>query len=131
MIVVDAGVLASALIDDTESGRRLRSRLADEELAAPELIDVEVTSVVRRLVVAGVLATARAEQALLDLVAAALVRSSHRPLVPRCWELRDNVTAYDAVYVALAEALGVVLLTSDPRLAAAPGPRCAFEVLTA
>jgi predicted nucleic acid-binding protein len=129
VIVVDAGVMASALVDDGERGSRTRLRLAMDELAAPELIDIEVTSVLRRLVAAGRLQGDRAEQALADLVSAKLVRSPHAPLLRRCWELRDDVTTYDAVYVAMAEALGTVLVTSDSRLAAAPGPRCRFEVL--
>ncbi len=130
MIVVDAGALAVALIDDGADGAAARSRLRDEALTAPELIDLEVTSVARRLVGAGVLAEERARQALTDLVDLPLERAPHRPLLARCWELRQNVTPYDAAYVALAEVLGVVLLTTDERLAAAPGPTCPIEVLT-
>jgi len=130
VIVVDAGALAVALIDDGADGAAARSRLRDEALTAPELIDLEVTSVARRLVGAGVLAEERARQALTDLVDLPLERAPHRPLLARCWELRQNVTPYDAAYVALAEVLGVVLLTTDERLAAAPGPTCPIEVLT-
>lgn len=130
MIVVDASVLAVALIDDGADGEAARARLGGERIAVPELIDLEVTSVARRLVGAGRLADARARQALTDLVDLPLERTPHRGLVSRCWALRENVTPYDAVYVALAEALGVTLLTADERLAAAPGPTCPFEVLT-
>jgi predicted nucleic acid-binding protein len=59
-----------------------------------------------------------------------MARAPHRPLLPRCWELRDNLTVYDAAYVALAERLDTTLLTADARLAGAPGPRCLIEVLT-
>lgn len=71
----------------------------------------------------------RAALALADLAALPLRRASHQPLLNRCWELRENVTSYDASYVALAEALGVTLLTGDHRLARATGPRCEIEVL--
>jgi len=104
--------------------------LANKDLAAPALIDLEVTSVARRLVASARLPVARAEQALDDLVDLPFPRVSHEPLLARCWELRGNLTPYDAAYVALAEALDVVLLTGDGRLAAAPGPTCPIEVLS-
>jgi predicted nucleic acid-binding protein len=72
----------------------------------------------------------RAALALTDLLAMPLQRASHRPLLARCWELRDNLTVYDAAYVALAEALPADLLTGDARLARAAGPRCHVEVLS-
>jgi predicted nucleic acid-binding protein len=130
VIVVDAGVVVTALVDDEADGRVARDRLRGESLAAPELLDVEVLSVVRRLASAGRLSPARAQQAIDDLVALRVQRAAHRPLVPRCWELRDNLTPYDAAYVALAEALDATLLTADRRLAGAPGPNCSIEVLT-
>ena len=130
MIVVDASVLVTALGDDGVDGRRVRRRLAGERMTAPELVDIEVTSVLRRLTNAGKLAPDRAKQALGDLVSLRIARVSHRPLLERCWELRENVSPYDAVYVALAELLGVPLLTADERLVAAPGVRCSFEVLS-
>ena len=71
----------------------------------------------------------RAALALADLGVLPLRRTPHRPLLPRCWELRDNLTIYDAAYVALAEALEVLLLTGDGRLAKATGPTCNIEVL--
>lgn len=71
----------------------------------------------------------RAELAIQDLLAMPLDRAAHQPLLARCWELRDNVTVYDAAYVALAEALGLPLVTADGRLARAPGPRCPIELL--
>ncbi len=129
MIVVDAGVLATALGDDGPDGDRTRARLRGERLSAPELVDPEVTSVLRRQVQAGEVDLRRAALALADLAAVPLRRAPHRHLLDRCWELRHNLPIYDACYVALAEALDVTLLTGDARLARAPGPRCRVEVL--
>ena len=129
MIVVDAGVLATALGDDGPDGDRARARLRGERLSAPELVDLEVASVLRRQVQGGEVDIRRAALALADLAALPLRRAPHRPLLARCWELRDNLTVYDASYVALAEALDVTLLTGDGRLARAPGPRCRVEIL--
>ena len=129
VIVVDASVLAVALGDDAADGRRARARLADETLAAPELIDLEVVSVFRRQVAAKLMPARRAVGALADLADLPLQRSSHQPLLQRIWELRHNVTPYDAAYIALAEALDAVLLTSDGRLSRASGVNCAVEVI--
>jgi predicted nucleic acid-binding protein len=129
VIVVDASVLATALGDDGPDGDRARARLRGERLSAPELVDLEVASVLRRQVQGGDVDIRRAGLALADLAALPLRRAPHRPLLHRCWELRDNLTVYDASYVALAEALEVTLLTGDGRLARAPGPRCRVEVL--
>jgi len=130
LIVVDASVIAPALADDGESGDRARGRLRDEHLCAPEIVDLEVTSVLRRLLGAGDLDERRAAMALGDLRDLDLRRVGHRRLLPRIWELRHTVTPYDAAYVALAEVLGTVLITADRRLRAAPGPRCVIECLT-
>lgn len=124
MIVVDASIVASALADDGTDGERVRERLAGEQLFAPELLDLEVVSVWRRAARSGRLPERRANQALDDLVALPLARSPHQPLVDRVWELRDNLTAYDAAYVALAEALDSPLLTADEPLSRASGTRC-------
>ena len=129
MIVVDASVLATALADDGVDGDHARARLRGEVLAAPELVDLEVPSVLRRLLLAGRLPARRAEQALSDLVALPLQRAPHRPLLRRCWSLRENITIYDASYVALAEYLKAVLVTTDARLSRAPGLRCEVDVL--
>lgn len=129
MLVVDASVLAVALADDASDGDAARDRLRDESLAAPELIDLEVASVLRGQLIAGAIDARRADLALRDLEQMPLQRASHRALLRRCWELRDNLTTYDASYVALAEALEVPLLTGDQRVARAPGPRCRIEVL--
>lgn len=129
MIVVDASVLVPALADDGADGDRMRRRLRGQPLAAPELIDLETASVIRRGLLAGRLNHRRAQLALIDLVELPLHRAPHRLLLVRCWELRDNLTIYDAAYVALAELLDVVLVTADARLAGAPGLRCELELL--
>jgi predicted nucleic acid-binding protein len=129
LIVVDASAITTALCDDGADGRRVRERLRGEQLAAPELLDLEVVSAFRRLCAAGKVAVERAEAAITDLKDLRVERVPHRPLLARCWELRENMTVYDAAYVALAENLDAALLTADRRLANAPGVRCAFELL--
>jgi predicted nucleic acid-binding protein len=129
VIVVDASVIATALTDADLPGHRVRARLVDEVLGAPELLDLEVLSVMRRHVRAGRLGVHQAHRVLLELRALPIERASHHVLVSRCWELRDNLSPYDAAYVALAERLGVVLVTADSRLARAHGIRCTVEVL--
>jgi predicted nucleic acid-binding protein len=110
-------------------GQRARDRLNGEALAAPELIDIETASVFRGLVRARKLSSRRAIEALSDLADLPLERASHHRLISRCWELRDNLTPYDATYVALAELLSVRLVTADERMAHAPRIRCTVEVL--
>lgn len=129
MIVIDASVLAPALADDGGDGDRARARLRGERLCAPSLIDLEVASVLRRAVTAKQLDKRRAAQALADLMLLPLRRVGHIALLDRIWELRDNVTAYDGAYVALAELASATLVTADARLARAPGTRCEIEIL--
>jgi predicted nucleic acid-binding protein len=129
VIVVDASVLAPALADDGPDGDRARARLRGEVLTAPEIIDLEVSSVLRRAAIAGRMPARRADLALNDLVDLPLRRAAHRPLLHRCWDLHHTVTSYDAAYVALAEVLGIVLVTADARLSRAPGITCEVEVL--
>jgi len=129
VIVVDASILAPALADDNSDGDAARTGLRDQALAAPELIDLEVASVWRRQVMAGQLEARRADLALSDLLALPLQRIPHRQLLTRCWELRQNLTPYDAAYVALAELLDVVLVTGDKRLSRSPGLRCRVQVI--
>jgi predicted nucleic acid-binding protein len=129
VIVVDASVLAPALADDGNDGDRARERLRGEELAAPELIDLEVLSTLRRAARAKRLDESRSLQALTDLAAIPLRRVPHLPLLGRVWELRDNLSAYDASYVALAEALDTVLVTADGRIERASGINCEIAVL--
>jgi len=128
VIVADASVLVVALADDGPDGDQARARLRGEHLAFPELADLEVASVLRRQLKADALDARRAGLALDDLAALPAQRAPHRPLLPRCWELRDNLTIYDAAYVALAEAMHATLLTGDRRLARAPGPQCPIEI---
>jgi predicted nucleic acid-binding protein len=125
VIVVDASVLAPALGHDNVDGDAARARLRGEDLAAPEIIDLEVASVWRRTLTD----ERRASLALADLADLPLRRAPHLRLLGRCWELRHNLTPYDAAYVALAEALGVALVTADARLSRAIGVQCAVEVL--
>ena len=129
MIVVDASVLAPALADDNSDGDSARASLRCHALAAPELIDLEVTSVWRRQVMAGQLEARRADLAVADLLALPLQRIPHRQLLTHCWELRQNLTPYDAAYVALAELMDAVLVTGDKRLARSPGLRCRVQVI--
>jgi predicted nucleic acid-binding protein len=127
--VVDASVITRALIDDGARGDRLRLRLAGERLAAPAVIDVEVVSAWRRYSRAGRLSAPRADAALTDLADLPLQRAPHGPLMRRIWDLRHNLSAYDAAYVALAESLDTTLLTGDERLSRAPGIQCEVELL--
>jgi predicted nucleic acid-binding protein len=129
MIVVDASVVVTALADDGTDGARLRGRLRGEHLVAPHLVDIEVISAWRRLAAAGDLDVRRAALAIEDLRALRVDRMPHGPLIDRCWELRGSLTVYDAVYVALAELMDIVLVTADSRLANAPGPQCQIELL--
>jgi predicted nucleic acid-binding protein len=129
VLVVDASVVVVALADDGADGDLARFRLHGESLLAPDLVDLEVTSVIRKQVVRGNLDLRRAALALDDLLDLPLERVPTARLVPRCWELRDNLTPNDAAYVALAELFRVPLLTADRRLAQAPGFRCRVEVM--
>ena len=130
VIVTDAGVLVAIFVDDGIWGDTARARVRHEDLAAPELIDLEVTSALRGLLRAGKVEEFRARLALADLRRLPLRRASHQGLVTRCWELRDNFTAYDASYIALAEMLGATLVTTDTRMSRAPQITCAVEVLS-
>jgi predicted nucleic acid-binding protein len=129
LIVIDASVLAPALVADTAFGDRLRARLVGERLAAPALIDVEVVATWRGLARARRLRPGRVATALADLAAMPMLRAEHERLMPRVWQLRHNLSPYDASYVALAEYIDTVLLTGDERLARAPRIRCEVEVL--
>ncbi|MFT4110832.1 type II toxin-antitoxin system VapC family toxin [Propionicimonas sp.] len=129
VLVIDASVVAVALLDDGPDGDTVRDRLLGEQLAAPSLIDLEVASVWRGLARAGQLDPRRVALALDDLREIPIQRVEHTSLLARCWELRNNLTLYDAAYVALAEALQAPLLTGDRRLARSTGPRCTIEVL--
>jgi predicted nucleic acid-binding protein len=123
--VLDAGVEVDLLV-----GRLAETALGDEEVAVPHLLDSEVTSVLRRLVLRGDLTVEQGDAAMARFGQLDLERFPADWLRPRMWELRENLTAYDATYVALAEAVGATaLLTTDSRLAAAPGLRCTVRVV--
>jgi len=124
-------VLANVVGDDGPDGERARREvLAAGDLAGPDLVDVETVAVLRKRWLAGSLTARRFSAAVTDLGAIDLDRFPMLLLLRRAYELRSNVTAYDAVYVALAEVLGCELLTADARLAKAPGVRCPIRVLT-
>ena len=130
MIVIDASAALELLLQ-TQKGMAV-SDLAlatHERLHAPYLIDIEVTQTLRRLTLGKHLAVNRAEEALVDFSMLAVERHEHRSLMNRVWELREGLTAYDAVYVALAEALDAPLLTCDARLSRAHGHRARITVV--
>lgn len=131
MIVVDASVLANAIADDDADGHRARDELrAAEGLAAPDLVDVETTAVLRKRWLDGALSDQRFAVAIEDLEDLELDRYPALPLMRRAFELRANVTAYDSAYIALAELLGCELLTGDRRLAGAPGTTCPIRLIS-
>lgn len=130
MIVVDASIVVAALLSSGGAGARARERLRlDTDLHAPHLLDVEVTAALRRRVRLGQTELRLATRAMRDLADLPALRWDHEPLLQRVWTLRENLTAYDAFYVALAEALEAPLITSDGGLSRASGLRCQVEVL--
>lgn len=132
MIVLDASALVDLLLH-TATGELALERIGDTAvgLHTPHLADIEVTQVLRRYVRIGELAEEAAAAALVNLRDLDLQRHAHEPLLERVWQLRHNLTAYDAVYVALAEVLDGVLLTCDGALSRAPGLACRVELLQA
>lgn len=130
MIVVDASALVDVLLR-TPAAERIETRLfgSRQSLAAPHLLDIEVAHALRRYAAVGDLDDERGRAALADLADFPLRRYSHDFLLPRVWALRNNLTAYDAVYVALAEALEASLLTHDRRLAAAANRYVRVELI--
>ena len=129
-MVLDASGAIEFLLN-TAAGKRLAARLADEaeDVHAPHLIDMEVAQVLRRYVLRGTLEEGMGALALDRWRDLDIERYPHEPFLGRVWQLRDNVTAYDAIYVALAEALSTVLVTGDRRLVGAPGVRAAIELI--
>lgn len=130
MIVVDASALLEFLLQ-TPLGTRVEARLFRDrdEFHAPHLADVEVTQGLRRLVRAGEVSPARAAEAIADLADFDLHRHPHVDLLMRAWKLRENITAYDAMYVALAEALDAPLVTCDRPLASTAGHGATIEAI--
>lgn len=130
MIVLDASALVE-LVLATPLGLSVADRISDpgRGLNVPHLADLEVAQALRRFVREGALDQRTAETALADFGALDIDRHAHEPVLARIWQLRENLTAYDAAYVALAEVLGAVLLTADARLARAPGIACDVELV--
>ena len=130
MIVIDASAALEVLLR-TDKGVRAFERMVQpgETLHAPHLIDVEIAQVLRRYALTGQVNATRCEQAIEDWRAFRVHRYPNEPLLDRLWALRDNLTAYDAAYVALAEAMDAPLLTSDSRIAKAPGHSAKIEPL--
>jgi predicted nucleic acid-binding protein len=130
MIVVDASAWLEFLLQ-TPLGVRVEARLfrRDDEFHAPHLVDVEIVQGLRRLVRTGEVSSGRAADALADLTELDMHRHAHLDLLGRTWKLRDNISAYDAIYVALAEAIDAPIVTCDGPLAKAPGHRARIEVI--
>jgi predicted nucleic acid-binding protein len=130
LIVVDASVLANVIGDDGADGQLARGEIRSAGgVAAPDLVDVETVAVLRKRWLAGTMSDHRFAAAITDLEQLGVSRYPTLPLMRRAFELRANVTAYDASYVALTELLGCELLTGDRRLASAPGPTCPIRLL--
>jgi predicted nucleic acid-binding protein len=130
VIVLDASVMVDLLTKEAPETAHIRARLARElEVHVPDLVDVEVAHALRGLVLRDRLAAARARRAIRRFAILPLVRWSQTPLLSRVFALHDQLTAYDATYVALAEGLGATLLTRDARMARAAGHRARVEVV--
>lgn len=129
MLIVDASCLVEVLTGGPDAEAVRRRLAADADQAAPHVVDVEVFGVIRREHLLGRLDHTAAAQAVDELESWPGVRFSHRPLLDRAWQLRDNVRGWDAMYVALAEALDAVLVTTDRRLGRAIGPSCRIEAV--
>jgi predicted nucleic acid-binding protein len=130
MIVADASAVVEMLLR-TPIGERCRERLlgTDDALCAPHLLDVEVAQVLQRFALQAAISAERGAEALADLADLPLTRYPHGPLLGRAWQLRRSVSAYDAVYLALAEALDAPLVTCDSRVARAHGHRAKVDVI--
>jgi len=131
MIVLDASAALELLLRAGDHpGLVNRVLESGETIAAPHILDLEVAQVLRRFLIAGELTAARAREAIEDHLALGIARYPHDGLLERIWQLRANCTAYDAAYIALAEAIDAAVITCDRRLAAVPGIRTTVEVIT-
>jgi predicted nucleic acid-binding protein len=126
-LVIDASTVVAALTDTGDDGLWAETMLTVDSLAAPHLMPVEAANILRRLALAGDISGDAASLAHSDLLDLRVELYPYEPFAARIWTLRDNVTCYDAWYVALAETLNAKLATLDRRLAAAPGTRCRFQ----
>jgi len=127
-VVCDASALIALLLDGGDAGRRVADELDGAQLLAPTLVDFEAANIFRRLQLAREVSADQAAQAHADLLDLDVERWPYELLAPRAWSLRENLTIYDASYVALGELTGATLLTLDGRLARAPGIRCSVTV---
>jgi predicted nucleic acid-binding protein len=127
-LVIDASMVVAALVDSGTDGRWAEALLAGESLAAPHLLTAETSNILRRSSLAGAISAEQASLAHADLLDLRVEMFPYAPFASRIWELRQNVTCYDAWYVAVAEALSAPLATLDTRLARAPGANCRFVV---
>ena len=130
LAAVDASVVVAALIDTGPDGQWAEAAVTGDALAAPELVLAEAANILRRLERTNAISRAEANGAHADLLGLGIELFPFAPFARRAWELRSNLTVYDAWYVALAEALGCPLLTLDRKLSRASGPRCRFIVPT-
>ena len=126
-IVVDAALVVAALVDTGSTGRWAEEQLILDHLAAPQVMPAEVANILRQADLAGEISADTASMAHEDLLALRVELFPYDPFAARVWELRLNVTAYDAWYVALAESLQAQLATLDKRLSRTPGCHCTFR----
>ncbi len=125
-LVIDASTVVAGLVDSGADGSWAEALLVSDALAAPHLMIAEAANILRRSAAAGLISREQASLAHADLLELRVELFPYAPFAARIWALRDNVTCYDAWYVAVAEALGAPLATLDARLANAPGPHCRF-----
>jgi len=124
LVVCDASAVVAILLDSGPDGQWATDALTDADLSAPSLLPFEAGNIIRRHELAGVISADQAAQAHSDLIDLAVEHWPYELLAPRAWQLRHNLTTYDASYVALAELLGATLVTLDLRIGRAPDLRC-------
>lgn len=129
MIVLDASAAVDWLLQ-TPAGQQIEKRIyaRHDSLHAPHLLDLEIAQVLRRLVREGLISSLRGDQAMQDFLDLRITRYPHAILLPRIWQLRHNVSAYDAAYVVLAEKLSATLISRDVRMKSAPGHTAQVEL---
>lgn len=130
-IVCDASALVALLLDSGRDGQWVTEAIADSGFVAPDLVDFEAANIIRRHELAGIISADQAAQAHADLLDLAIERWPYELLAARAWELRHDLSSYDASYVALAELIDATLVTLDERIAGAPGLRCTIRMPSA
>jgi predicted nucleic acid-binding protein len=123
-IVCDASALVALLLDNGSDGQWVTEAITGSDFAAPNLVEFESANIIRRHELAGLVSADQAAQAHADLLDLTIEQWPYELLAARAWELRHNLSSYDASYVALAELIGAVLVTLDERIGGAPGLRC-------